>query len=140
LSCAPGDALPGAGRADNHRPVGEAGQRELVRGGQQQAVRIGEGNRLRLVEPVPLGAGVVADVAARGLAGQPLPDVPLGRAGVCRELRRGERPGLGQRPVEPELVADQHVAGRHCRAEVLHEAAEQDGELVFHDIPPDGLG
>src|SRR4028118_1589792 len=48
----------------------------LIGGGRLHALRVGEDQDLFLGEEEPLGAGVVADVAARGPRGQPLARAP----------------------------------------------------------------
>jgi hypothetical protein len=58
------------------------------------------------------------------LPGEPFADVSFGGAGVGGQLGGCERSGLGQCPEGAEFVAEDHVAGRDGRAEVVDEAVE----------------
>jgi hypothetical protein len=130
---APGHASAAAERVFDRRAVGEAGSSEFERAGQRQAVRGGECQRLLGSHRVLARRGVVGDIPAGCLTGEPLPDVPLGGTGVGGQFRGCERTGLGQGPVQPEPVTEDHVAGRDRRAEVGDEAAEQLVQLLLID-------
>ena len=102
------------------------------------AVRVGQGEGLLLGHRVGVVGRVVLDVAARGLAAQPLGDVAragLGRRGQFLSAGRRGR----QRLVQAEVVANDHVARRRRRAEVRDELAQELVQLVgvdSHDETP----
>jgi hypothetical protein len=63
---------------------------------------------------------------------QPLIDVEGGGTGARGELVRLHRLP-GERAVQAQPVADEHIARGHCRAEVSHEFVQELRELVLVD-------
>ena len=116
----PGDAVAGAHRLRDERRVDDRAERELEEAGEERgAVRVGEHGGLLGREAVAAAAGVVRQVAARRLRVQPLAHVRLGRARARRQLGGDQRPRCGQRPVEPEPVADHDQSGVQRRADLV---------------------
>jgi hypothetical protein len=112
--------------------VAHRAQRELEGAGHEgRAVGLGEGHGLLGRELVAVGLGVVHDVAAGRLGVEPLAHVALGGVGTGGELGRRRRPGLGQRAVQAELVADDDQRGVHGRAELGDGLAEQRVEALL---------
>ena len=102
----------------------DGGDHDLEGAGQVDGVvLVGQGELLLLREEEPPAGGVVADVAAGGLGGQPLGHQTRVGAGAVGQLSRGSRAG-GQGLVETELVADDHGAGEPGGAEVVDEPAQ----------------
>jgi hypothetical protein len=130
----PADPGAGAEGLGDARLGLEAGQGELERPGQVgQAGRVGQGEGLLLGQAEAPAGRVVGQVAGGGLGGQPLGQVPLGRAGPLGQLGRAQRPGAGHGPVQAEAVAEHDHAGLHGRPQVLHELAQEGVELVLVD-------
>ena len=82
---------------------------------------------LRVVEVERAVRGVVVAVLAGGLRREPLADVARVAAGALGECLRRRRSELGERPVEPELVAEHDGRRVQDRGEV---AEEPPGELL----------
>ena len=103
----------------------ERAEGELEGAGQEhRAGRVGQRERLLGRHRVRRAAGVVLDVAAGGLAAQPLVDVP--RVGVGGRRERARVTGLlREGAVEAEPLAEQHVAGADGGAEVADELADE---------------
>ena len=113
------------------------GQRVLVlvdRRGDGHATRqerrarlVGQACRLRFVEEERALRGVVVAVLAGGLRRQPFADVTRIAAGALGQCLRRRRSELDERPVEPELVAEDDGPRVQDRGEV---AEEPPGELL----------
>ena len=129
----PADTGPGAVGLLHAWHGGERAEGQLERAGQEQwSVGVGESERLLLGHRVAVVVGVVLDVAAGGLAPEPLGHVAGVGAGPLGELARGGRPGR-ERAVETETVAEDDIAGRDRRAEVPGELADELHQLVGVD-------
>ncbi len=121
----PAHPRAGAERPGDLRLGAQRGHRELERPGhEQRAVRIGQRECLLLGERVFAAGRVVLDVAAGGLAAQPLVDVAGCGAGPLGQLLRPQR-SVREGPVQPEPVADHDVARRHGGAEVADEPVQE---------------
>lgn len=118
-----------------HGPVLDVEQildHRIAAGQVHRTVGIGQAQRLLVVEVVGVGAGVVVDVTARGLVGQPLPDVALVGPGPFGQCCRGQ-PFPRERRVQSEFVADQHKDGAHRGTEVADCPTQKCVEFVFID-------
>jgi hypothetical protein len=65
---------------------------------------------------------------------QPLPHIALVRAGPRRELARGRRTVLVQRPVEPEPVAQVDGVELECPSGVAEEAIGEGPRWIGHGL------
>jgi hypothetical protein len=127
----PADPLAALRRLGDPRRVEHRAERELEEAGQVRRARlVGECVRLLRGQRVAAAVGLVLDVAARGLRVQPLADVALGGAGAARELGRRQRPGAGERAVEPEPVAHDDERGVERRADLVDGAEHELVQLL----------
>ena len=130
----PAHAGAGAERIRDLRLVANRADAQLKR---PRQVRVEQQERVLRRQREAAARRVVGDVAARGLRGQPLAHVPLARAGALGQLRRSQRAGAGHRPVQAELVADEHETrvergrdvGDRLAEELLHLRVVQRGLL-----------
>ena len=94
----------------------------------ERALFVGERERVLVGQRVAVAVGVVGDVATSGLVAQPLAHGSLGDAGALGELFGGERAGSGHRPVQAELLPDDHQRcaddGAHIGDRLAHEGFE----------------
>ena len=100
------DALTGAERLDQARQLHQVrDQREHHAGDAVHRVRVQEYVDVLGWQPEPPLAVVVGrgQQAGRALLLEPLAHQPLVGARPPRQLGRGDRPAVGERPVEPEL-------------------------------------
>ncbi len=112
---------------------GQSAQCELEGAGEEErAVGVGEGERLLLRHRVAVAVRVVLDVAAGRLAADPLGHVARVGAGPLGELAGGGGRG-GEAAIEAEAVAEDDVAGRHGRAQVADELADELHQQVVVD-------
>lgn len=110
------DALDVGGRAERYleAPADE-----------RRAGLVGERRGLLCGERVAAADRVVVDVAACRLSAEPFAHVALRGPGPLGQLRGIERPGLGERAVEPEAIADHDQGGVHGRAELNDRLTEE---------------
>ena len=122
-----GDRVGGVDRADGDlERADHAGRAGLI--GERDGVLVGQQE--------PAGA-VVEQVAACRLGARPLAHVPLGGAGAAGQFRRGERPGTGHRPVQPELVADHDHRTAEQRSDIADRLLDECGHLrLVHVLVP----
>ena len=131
----PAEPVAGARGLGDLRRVDHRAERELEEARQvRRALRVGERDGLLGGERVAAGLGVVADVVARRLGVAPLAHVALGGAGPLRQLGRRQRPALGERAVEAELVAHHDERGVERRADLVDRAEHELHELVAVDL------
>ena len=95
-----------------------------------RSVRVREAQRLLGREEERLVSGVVFDVAAGCLIGQPFANISLVRASFRRERAGRQWPG-GECFVEPQLVADRDQNGADRRAEIADRFSQERIETLF---------
>jgi alkanesulfonate monooxygenase SsuD/methylene tetrahydromethanopterin reductase-like flavin-dependent oxidoreductase (luciferase family) len=109
-------------------------ERELERAGHEDGpIGVGQGEGLFWRQRVGLRLRVVLHVPPGRLAAQPFIDVTGGGAGALGELTGRHRP-LGEHAIKAEPIADEHVARRHCRAEVSHEPVQEFHQPFLVDL------
>jgi hypothetical protein len=113
--------------------------RDVERSSDLHPIRGREGEDLLLTQGEPRGGGVVGHVAARRLAVQPLPHVPLAHTRLGGELLGRRRHHCLQRRVQAQAVAQHGVVGVEARPQVGDEPPQQFVQLALvhgHSGPP----
>ena len=102
-----------------------------------RATNAGEASSARAIvasgDAVAVAVGVPREESARHLAVQPLPHQARVAAGVVGELVGGRGLDLGQRPVQPELVAEPHPEAQRAAGHVPDHLAHELLELRLVD-------
>src|SRR5262249_23563854 len=129
-SCQPGTRRMARSRAAAGWPARLACRRSSsmlrrrIRREIHRPLRVGERERLLLGQEVATSRGVVLHVATGRLTPQPLPDITRRGLGTSGELG-GEQRAFAHGPVQPQLLAGQHVPGRPGSTEVHDEAMQE---------------
>ena len=95
-------------------------------------VRIRQTQRLLLRQAEASGGTVVFQVASGGLVGEPLANIALVSAGPLRQLPGG-RGLLGQSPIQPQLIPQQHQYRTDRATQVPDGFAQKCVESLFVD-------
>ena len=131
---APGHAAAGLEQRGDSRGSPHRRQDDLE-AATHRGWRVVGGKRQRLLrrEVEPLGLWVVLHVPASRLIDQPFAQIPLYKAGLRGQLLRIDRPGLGHRLVQPELVANRGQRDAAGAPEIAHDFAEERHQFRFVD-------